>query len=62
MVAPAAKKKRKLFHATVQVTRTEEWFVEADDKEQARTRLEDGDGQRAGVGECVNFEIDALLE
>jgi hypothetical protein len=62
MPAAAMKNKRKLFHATVQVTRTEEWFVEAENKEQARSLLEDGGGQRACVGECVNFEIDALAE
>ncbi len=42
----AAKKKptRKMFHATMLVTRTEGWCVEAETAEEARQLLEAGDG------------------
>lgn len=62
MARPATKRKLKLFHATVQVTRVEEWFVEADSEQAARALLESGGGQRTAVGECVNFEIDGVRE
>ena len=62
MARPAIRRKLKIFHATVQVTRVEEWFVEADSAEAARALLESGGGHRAAVGECVNFEIDSVLE
>jgi hypothetical protein len=47
-------------HATVQVTRIEEWFVDAQSAEEARALLENGGGHRGQVGECVRFEIDKL--
>jgi hypothetical protein len=62
MVRAATKRKRKVFHATMQVTRIEEWFIEADNAEEARTLLERGSGHRGQVGECVHFEIDKLIE
>jgi hypothetical protein len=61
-VRSATKRKLKTFHATVQVTRVEEWFVEADSEEAARTLLENGGGHRVGVGECMHFEIDRVGE
>ena len=63
---PAAKPKPEskptVFHATVLVTRTEEWFVEAATAEEARKLLESGHGQRLQVGECTHFEIDKLID
>jgi hypothetical protein len=61
-VRPAAKFKRKTFHATMQVTRVEEWFVEAQSAEEARALLEAGGGHRAQIGECIQFEIEKLLD
>jgi hypothetical protein len=65
-LAPAAKRKPeskpKVFHATVQVTRTEEWFVEAATAEEARKLLERGHSQRLQVGECTHFEIGKLID
>lgn len=60
MVRPATKQKRKIFHATMQVIRTEEWFVEAENEEEARALIESGAGQRSQVGECLHIEIDKL--
>jgi hypothetical protein len=59
---PATKRKRRLFHATVQVTRVEEWSVEAEDAEEARALLQGGSGQRSQIGECVHFEVETLSE
>jgi hypothetical protein len=61
-VRSAAKIKRKTFHATMQVTRVEEWFVEAQSAEEARALLEAGGGHRVQVGECIQFEIEKLLD
>ncbi len=60
--ARAAKPKLRLFHAAVQVTRVEEWFVEADTAEEARRLLEGGQGQRAQIGECLYFSVDKLFD
>jgi hypothetical protein len=59
---PAARPKRRVFHATVQVTRVEEWFVEAETADEARTLLESGNGQRSQIGECTHFEISHLID
>jgi hypothetical protein len=55
------KRKPKVFHATMQVTRIEEWFVEADTEEEARRLLESGCAQRTQIGECSHFEISKLI-
>jgi hypothetical protein len=59
---PAARPKRRVFHATVQVTRVEEWFVEAETADEARALLESGNGQRSQIGECTHFEISHLID
>lgn len=59
---PAARPKPKTFHASVQVTRVEEWFVEAETAEEARQLLENGHGQRSQIGECLHFEISNLID
>ena len=51
------KNKRKTFHASVQVTRIEDWCVEAESEEEARTLLASGAGERCGVGDCVHVEV-----
>jgi hypothetical protein len=62
MARPAAKRRLKTFHASVQVMRVEEWFVEAEDEAEARALLESGGGHRGQVGECIYFEIDKLID
>jgi hypothetical protein len=56
------KPKLKTFHATVQVTRVEEWFVDAESAEQARALLAAGAGRRSHVGDCVNLDIERVEE
>lgn len=58
----ATRRKPKMFHATMQVTRTEEWFVEAETEEEARALLENGGGHRSQVGECLHREIAKLID
>src|ERR1700730_19433167 len=64
MAVAALKNKSKLktFHATVHVTRVEEWFVAAESPEQARDLLAAGAGCRCQIGECLNLEIERLDE
>jgi transposase len=50
----------KTFHATVHVTRVEEWFVEAESAEEARALLTAGEGHRSHVGECLNVDIERV--
>ena len=54
--------KRKMFHGTMLVTRTEEWCVEAETAEEARRLLEAGDGHRCHVGDCLQVELRELLD
>jgi hypothetical protein len=56
------KAKLKMFHATVHVTRVEEWHVEAESPEQARDLLAAGAGYRCQIGECLNLEVERLEE
>jgi hypothetical protein len=46
------------FHATVHVTRAEEWCVEAETAEEARELLAAGVGYRCQIGDCLNLEIE----
>ncbi len=54
--------KLKTFHATMLVTRLEEWWVEAESVEEAKALLAAGDGHRAAFGECVHVEVERLFE
>ena len=50
----------KTYHATMLVTRAEEWCVEADSPEEARELLAAGLGHRCHLGERVQFEVDRV--
>lgn len=56
------RKRKTLFHASMQVTRLEEWCVEGETAEEARRLLESGEGHRCGLGECVDVAFAQLLE
>jgi len=62
MARSATRTRRKVYHATVQVTRIEEWFVEAETEEEARQLFESGDASGSQIGECVHFEIGKLTD
>jgi len=51
------KKKLKMFHASVQVTRVEDWCVEAKTAQEARDLLVSGQGERLRIGDCVYLEV-----
>jgi hypothetical protein len=53
--------KRKMYHATMLVTRAEEWCVEAESPEQARELLQSGEGHRCHLGDCIQLEFEQLL-
>jgi hypothetical protein len=57
-----AKRRLKTFHATLRVTRIEEWFVEADSEAEARVLLERGEGNRSHIGECVQIELEKVSD
>jgi hypothetical protein len=52
----------RIFHATVLVRRVEQWWVEAETAEEARELLGSGDGHYYALGECVDVEIEAILD
>jgi hypothetical protein len=59
---PMPEPELKTFHATVLVTRVEEWWVEAETVEEARALLAAGQGHRAALGERVHVELEGVLE
>jgi hypothetical protein len=50
-----------IFHATMLVTRAEEWWVQAESLEEAEALLAAGKGHRHTVGELVHVELDAII-
>jgi hypothetical protein len=62
MAAALDKPKLRTFHATMVVTRAEEWCVEAKTAEEAQELLVSGQGHRCTAGECVHAELEALLD
>ena len=60
VVALKQKSLLKTFHATVHVTRVEQWCVEAETAEEARELLAAGAGYRCEIGDCVNVEVERL--
>jgi hypothetical protein len=52
----------RIFHATVLVTRAEQWWVEAESADEARELLASGHGHRAALGERIHCEVEAMLE
>jgi hypothetical protein len=60
MGAAARRKKLKTFHATMLVTRLEEWCVEAQSAEEAQALLASGEGHRCHLGACLQVELESL--
>ena len=61
-MAARAKKKIQTFHATLVVTRTEEWCVDAVSANEARALLAAGQGHRCHLGDVVHIELDQLVD
>lgn len=53
---------RKTFHATMLVTRAEQWWVEAESAEEAQALLAAGQGHHSSSGACVYVEFERLLD
>jgi len=62
MAASAKKKNTKLYHATMQVLRMEEWCVEAASAEEARALLTAGAGHRCTPGESLHVEFGSMID
>jgi hypothetical protein len=60
MAATARKPKTQTFHATMVVTRTEEWCVEAETAEEAASLLASGEGHRCHHGDAIHVELGQL--
>jgi len=56
-MARRANRKLTTFHATMIVTRTEEWCVDAASEEEALALLEAGEGHRCDTGAAVHVEL-----
>jgi hypothetical protein len=52
----------KMFHATMLVTRAEEWCVEAETVEEARELLAAGQGHRCNIGDRMYAEVQNVLD
>jgi hypothetical protein len=50
----------KTYHATMLVTRAEEWCVEAESPEEAHELLGQGLGHRCHLGERLQFEVESV--
>ena len=60
-MSPAAEKTRlKTFHATMAVTRLEEWCVDAETPEEAKALLAAGEGYRCHLGDCLHIELQGM--
>lgn len=62
MAVAVRKPKLKTFHATVHVTRIEEWCVDATTAEEAQTLLEAGQGHRCTVGDRLHVDFQGVLD
>jgi hypothetical protein len=60
--APAPASAPEMFHATMLVTRAEEWCVEAESAQEARELLAAGQGHRCHLGDRVQFEVERVEE
>jgi hypothetical protein len=54
------KTRLKTFHATMAVTRLEEWCVDAETVEEAKALLAAGQGHRCHLGHCLHTELEAM--
>ncbi len=62
MRASRTRKKLKTFHATMQVTRLEEWCVDAETPEEAQALLAAGSGHRCAVDEALHVEVEQMAK
>ncbi|MGD0315261.1 MAG: hypothetical protein ABSB37_04800 [Xanthobacteraceae bacterium] len=56
------KPRLKTFHASLLVTRLEQWWVEAETAEEAQALLASGQGHHCELGERVYVELESMLD
>ena len=56
------KPKLQTYHATVLVTRAEEWCIEAASADEAKELLLAGQGHRCHFGDVLQFELERMLD
>jgi hypothetical protein len=61
-MAAGAKKKAETFHATMLVTRLEEWCVDASNAEEAKVLLAAGEGHRCNLGDVIHIELNRFFD
>jgi hypothetical protein len=54
--------KLRTFHATMLVTRVEQWWIEAASAEEARELFASGQGHHAALGERVQVELSVMSD
>jgi hypothetical protein len=54
--------KLRTFHATMLVTRVEQWWIEAASAEEAQELFASGQGHRASLGERVHVELGMISD
>src|ERR1700742_1640459 len=59
-MAARANQKLRTFHATMVVTRVEEWCVDAASAEEAKALLDAGQGHRCSGGDALHVEVGEL--
>ncbi len=52
----------KTYHATMLVTRLEEWCVDASSAREAEALLAAGEGHRCHLGEVAHIELERMLD
>jgi hypothetical protein len=57
-----AKRRPRTFYARLQVTRIEEWCVEAHSAEEAQQLLAAGRGERCMSGDCIHIDIENVSD
>jgi hypothetical protein len=58
----AHKPKLRTFHAVMRVTRTEQWWVEAESAEEAQALLAAGAGHHCPSGELIDVALEEMLD
>jgi hypothetical protein len=56
------KKRLKLVRAIMQMTRIDEWCLEAETAKEARQVFASGLGNRCHLGDCIHAEVDRSLD
>jgi hypothetical protein len=61
-MATRTKEKLRTYHATMLVTRAEEWCVDAASPDEAKSLLAAGQGHRCHFGEVLDVDLERLLD